>query len=236
MNTTSATDSRSDFEQAIHLIQGEMAAFSFTLRHEARLRALYSDQINRMAKSLVEAVEQGKHSWQSAAQEAVEMRNLLLEAGRGKSGPLGRALAENLKLNPKSFNEIVASALEAAHGPGVSFQHLLREQQDRVFASMIQKAGRSRGTVDRWMLRAGKAAKPLMFFVVATTLYEVATADDWQREAVHQGVGLGAGAAGYVAGGVIGGILCGPAAPLCVGAGAFVGGAVAAYLAEQAWE
>ena len=38
------------------------------------------------------------------------------------------------------------------------------------------------------------------------------------REAVRQGVGIGAGVGGSIAGGAIARLVCGPGAPICVGA------------------
>ncbi len=40
---------------------------------------------------------------------------------------------------------------------------------------------------------------------------------------------MGGGIAGGIAGGAAAGLVCGPGAPVCVGIGAFVGGALAAF-------
>ena len=55
------------------------------------------------------------------------------------------------------------------------------------------------------------------------------TAEDKAAAAKEEAAVTGAGIGGGIAGGAIAGLACGPGAPVCVGIGAFVGGALAAF-------
>ncbi|MCP1676825.1 hypothetical protein J2T57_003998 [Natronocella acetinitrilica] len=58
------------------------------------------------------------------------------------------------------------------------------------------------------------------------------TADDRAEAAAKEATITGAGG---LDGGALAGLACGPGAPVCVAAGAFAGGAAAAFGASAAW-
>ena len=70
---------------------------------------------------------------------------------------------------------------------------------------------------------------------VALSVYTIATSEDRVSAARREAAVTGAGVAGGIAGGALAGLACGPAAPICVTVGAFVGGAVAAFGASANW-
>lgn len=64
---------------------------------------------------------------------------------------------------------------------------------------------------------------------LGVSVYNIAVADDPGAQAVEEGAVLGGGVLGGMAGGAAAGLVCGPGAPVCVGIGAFVGGALGAF-------
>ena len=76
----------------------------------------------------------------------------------------------------------------------------------------------------------------LIFVSVAFAVYNVATAENKGRQVVKEGATAGAGVLGGMAGGAVAGLACGPGAPVCVGVGIFVGGAIAALGADVTFD
>ncbi|MGE9552275.1 hypothetical protein ACQPT2_13875 [Erwinia amylovora] len=101
MDTTllRALDSKGkeQFESAINAFQGDVSVAAARLSIDPHLRLEYSKRIKEMASDLRARANSGVISWQKAAMEAQETRNLIMEMVRTRSTPLGRAMAERLK-------------------------------------------------------------------------------------------------------------------------------------------
>ncbi|MFE8149336.1 hypothetical protein RBA69_19225 [Brenneria goodwinii] len=226
---------KEQFEQVISAFQGEMAAIAAQLSIDPRLRLEYSRLIKAMSDELRERANRGILTWEQAAKEAMDTRNMTMEMIRAKSTPVGRALAQKMKLTGRTFNDLVARKTLQLYGAKANFNTLSDIQRNNVFGAIVESAGRSNPKVDLNMLRFSQAGKGLVVFAVAVAVYEVMNADDKLNETGRQLSIGGAGIAGGWAGGAVAGLICGPAAPACVVLGAFVGGALAAWQMGNMW-
>lgn len=64
--------------------------------------------VSEITDDLRSQVNAGLLTWEQAAKEAQETRNLIMEMIRTRSRPLGRAMADRMKSSSKTLNELVA--------------------------------------------------------------------------------------------------------------------------------
>ncbi len=123
------TDGRDKFESAMNALQGDVSAAAARLSVDPRLRLEYSKRIKEMSSDLRAKANAGVISWDKAAREAQETRNLIMEMVRSRSTPLGRAMAERIKSEGKTLNELVAKKAKALFGPQANFNNLSEVQK-----------------------------------------------------------------------------------------------------------
>jgi len=223
------------FEAAIRALQGDVALAAARLSIDPQLRLEYSRRIKAMADALRAKANIGLISWEQAASEAHETRNLIMEMVRTRSTPLGRAMAQQMKSTGKTLNELVAKKTVSLFGPQANFNSLSEVQKNQVYSSIVEAAGKSNPQVNLRMMRLSYAGKGLVVFSIAIAVYEIYTAQDKIAEATKQLAIVSSGIAGGWAAGSIAGLVCGPGAPVCVLIGGFVGGALAAYEMGNFW-
>ena len=85
------------------------------------------------------------------------------------------------------------------------------------------------------MRRLSYAGRGLIILSIALSIYTIATADNKASAAGKELIITGAAIGGGIGAGAIAGLACGPGAPVCVGVGAFVGGALTAFGVSFAW-
>lgn len=229
------TDGRDKFESAINALQGDVAAAAARLSVDPRLRLEYSKRIKEMASDLRAKANAGVISWEKAAQEAQTTRNLIMDMVRSRSTPLGRAMAERIKSEGKTLNELVAKKAKSLFGPQVNFNSLSEVQKNQIYASIVESAGKSNPQVNMKMMQLSRIGRGLIVLSIAISIYEIYTADDKVSESGRQIAITGAGIAGAAASGAMAGLICGPGAPVCVLIGGFVGGALAAWEMGRLW-
>ncbi|KIC86670.1 hypothetical protein [Pantoea agglomerans] len=226
---------RERFEEAVNALQGDVSAAAARLSVDPRLRLEYSKRIKEMAEDLRSRANLGLITWEQAAREAHETRNLIMDMVRSRSTPLGRAMAEQMKSSGKTLNELVAKKATSLFGPTANFNTLSETQKNQVYASIVESAGKSNPQVNLRMMRLSRAGKGLIVLSIAISFYEIYTAENKVSEMGRQLAINGAGIAGGAAGGAMAGLMCGPGAPVCVVLGGFVGGAVAAWEMGRIW-
>jgi hypothetical protein len=217
------------FEQALAALQGDVATAATVLTHDPIVRHQYQQKIALYVRELRQRVQAGELSWKQAAEEANETRNTTMEALRIRSTPVGKSIAEFLKAEGKSLEDLLARYTRKLFGDGVEFAKLTSSQQEQVYAEVVAAAGRSNATVDGWVMVASRAGKGLIILSLALSVYVIATSDDPWAESKHQAAVVGSGIVGGMAAGAGAGLLCGPGVPVCVTIGTFVGGAMAAF-------
>ncbi|MDR2852310.1 MAG: hypothetical protein LBV61_04545 [Burkholderiaceae bacterium] len=75
---------------------------------DATTRQAYTRQIKAMADELSRLANSGEITWSQAVSQAQEARNTIMEIIRNRSTPAGRAVAEWLKREGKTLNELIA--------------------------------------------------------------------------------------------------------------------------------
>ncbi|MDI9220278.1 hypothetical protein QMZ30_05130 [Pantoea sp. EA-12] len=226
---------REKFDEAISALQGDISTAAARLSIDPRLRIEYSKLIKKMADDLQSRANMGLITWEKAAQEAHETRNVIMDMIRGRSTPLGRAMAEQMKMSGKTLNALIAKKATELYGAKVHFNQLSSSQQDRVYAAIVESAGKSNPRINLRMMQLSRAGRGLIVLSVAISVYEIYQSDNKVSEAGRQLAINGAGIAGGAAGGALAGLACGPGAPVCVMIGGFVGAALAAWQMGAIW-
>jgi len=232
------TEERSDqdiFEQAIRALETEIANIGTHATVDGQARQAYAQQIQRMADELRTEARSGSITWKQAAEQAEEARNLIMDMIRGRSTPVGRALAQQIKSEGKTLNELIGRKTQQLFGRGANFQSLTHSQQQAVYGAIVESAGKSNPKVSTTMRRLSNAGKGLIVLSLGLSIYRIAIAEDKTDAAAQEAAITGAGIGGGMAGGAIAGLACGPGAPVCVRVGAFVGGALAAFGVSFFW-
>lgn len=129
------TKNREQFDAAINALQKDVAAAT-RLSIDPRLRLEYSRRIKEMADDLRSRVSAGLLTWEQAAKEAQETRNVIMEMIRTRSTPLGRAMAERMKSSGKTLNELVAKKATSLFGPKTNFASLSEVQKIRCMPAL----------------------------------------------------------------------------------------------------
>jgi len=188
-----------------------------------------------MADQLRHEAAAGKITWANAAQQAQETRNLVMIATRTRSTPIGRSFAQRIKPCGVLLNQLVALHTQRIHGEGALFSSLSSAQKNKIYSKIVVSAGKSNPSVTNAMSRLSYAGKGVLFLSLSLSVYNIATSDDKSAAAVKEFATTGASIGGGIAGGALAGLACGPASPLCVSLGAFVGGAMSAFGAGFIW-
>jgi SPP1 gp7 family putative phage head morphogenesis protein len=219
---------RNQFYDAIHVLEAELLLAAKEMTGNASIRAAYTTEISKLALELEADVYAGKLSWAEAAKKASTIRNDVMHLMRAQSSSLGKALAKSIKSEGRTLNQLIAKYAVQEYGENVDFAKLSPNQQNQVYALVVKAAGRSNPEVSQTMQRLGKLGRGLGALSLSISVYNIATAEDPISQTVEEGAVLGGGFLGGAAGGAAAGLICGPGAPVCVGIGAFVGGALGA--------
>jgi hypothetical protein len=223
------------FESAIRALEAEIANAGAHLTIDSAARQAYTKQILVMSNELRSMAFTGQITWAKAAEQANEARNTIMSIIRSRSTPVGLAIAESIKQEGKTLNELVARKTVQLFGSGAVFDKLPVEKQNKVFAEIVTAAGKSRPEVTATMMKLSYAGRGLIFLSIAISVYTIATAENKVDAAGKEVAVTGASIAGGMAGGALAGLACGPGAPVCVTVGAFIGGGLAAFGMSVLW-
>ncbi len=229
------TDGRGQFEAALWALQVEVANVGAHLMLDTSARMAYARQIEAMANELRLEAASGRITWREAAIQAQEARNLIMEVVRGRSTPVGLAVAQSIKREGRTLNELIARRVQQVHGATARFDRLTVSQQSAIYADIVKSAGKSNPRITATMRQLSRAGRGLIVLSLAVSVYHVATADNKMQAAERELVVTGAGIGGGIAGGALAGLACGPGAPVCVAVGAFAGGVLAAFGMDLMW-
>ena len=229
------TNDREIFESAIRALEAEIAVIGVHLTVDSSARQLYSRQVSAMASDLRLQATSGRISWRQAAEQAQETRNLIMDIVRSRSTPIGLAIAQRLKSEGKTLNELIAKKARRLYGVDAVFDRLTVSQQNNVYAGVVTSAGKSNPRVTAAMSNLSHAGRGLIVLSIGLSVYTVTTADNKFDAAGKEVAIAGAGIGGGFAGGALAGLACGPGAPVCVTVGAFVGGGLAAFGVSFIW-
>ncbi|HVJ50987.1 MAG TPA: hypothetical protein VM689_00900 [Aliidongia sp.] len=230
-----AEEDRKRFEAVAETLRADVTMAASTVTWDAHVRQLYQRTISATVNQLRAEAQAGRISWHQAAEQASALRNDTMEILRTRSSPTGLAIAQAMKKEGLTFNGVVAKYTKKLFGEAADFTRLSQAEQESVYAAVIAAAGRSNPRVNAMLLGASRIGRGLLILSLAVSVYDIATSDDPVHTAEKEGAVTGAGILGGVAGGAAAGLVCGPGAPVCVGVGAFVGGALAAFGVSWFW-
>lgn len=225
---TREEEDRLAFEDAIQSLEAQIANLGVHLTIDSHARVIYAREIKKMSDELRNNASTGKITWAQAAQEAQETRNLIMDIVRRRSTSVGRSMAQRLKAQGYSLNELIGTQTTRKYGESAVFSKLTTAQQNKVYADIVMSAGKSNPGVTRAMSRFAYAGRGLILFSIGLSAYTIATSTNKTETAMREAALTGAGIGGGIAGGALAGLACGPGAPVCVTVGAFVGGALSA--------
>jgi len=226
-------DDRALFDAAIDALHGDVAAAAAIITNDAHVRSLYQIKVTEAARALERQALSGEITWDAASRKANLLRNDIMELMRGRTSPVGTALAEFMKKEGLTRETLIpkyaARLFKEGKISGTVFSELSKVDQDKVYAEIVKAAGRSSPKVNAALLKWRHVGRGLIVISIGVSVYNIATAEDPGAQAVEEAAVTGAGIAGGVAGGAAAGLVCGPGAPVCVTVGALVGGALAAF-------
>lgn len=214
----------------------ESSAVNFGIRFipDAKVRADYNRQSKNLSKEILDQVKGGKVTPAQGATRAAEMRNVLMDAMRGKTSEIARAYAFNQKTKGKSLLFLEQKYSQQYYKK--PFGQLNSVQQNKVWKEIVFSSGRPQLKANKLAKNLGHAGRSFVAITIAISVYNIATADDKLRATAKEGAVIGGGILGSVAGGAAAGLACGPGAPICVGIGVFVGGVMFALGAEITYD
>lgn len=219
-----------ELETAIAGLESSAANFGARLIPDAKVRVAYNQQAKNLSKEILDQVENGKITAAQGADRASKMRNVLMDAMRGKTSEIARAYAFNQKTQGKSLLYLEQKyALQFYTKP---FDKLNASQQNKVWKEVVFSSGRPKTKVNNLAKTMGQVGRSFIAVTIAVSVYNIATAEDQLLATAKEGAVIGGGLLGSVAGGAAAGLACGPGAPVCVGIGIFVGGVMFAVGAE----
>ena len=228
-------DDKRLFENAMRVLEADIMSIGMHLAIDSDARHAYSKEIAAMSSELRSQVRRGRITWRMAAEQAQETRNVIMEISRKHSTPVGRAVAESLKLKGKTMDELIKKYTRVLFGEHTDFHNLNARKKNEVYAAIVESSGGSRPNVSKSMDKAGPTARGVIIISLAISVYTVANAEDKLQAASREVAINGASVVGAFSGGALAGLACGPAAPICVSIGAFVGGTLAAFGTSFLW-
>jgi hypothetical protein len=235
MATATKDENQELFEREIRSLEAQLANAGAHLTIDATARAAYAREIKRMADTLRAEAAAGRITWVQAAGQAQETRNTVMTIIRSRSSSVGRAVAQRIKAQGYTLNELVARQTSRMYGPAAIFERLSAGRKNAVYAAIVNSAGKSNPAVTQTMSRLSRVGRGVIFLSLGLSIYNVATSAN-KVAAVGREVAVGGGGiVGGMAGGALAGMACGPGAPVCVTVGAFVGGALAAFGVSSLW-
>ncbi|MHA4870444.1 hypothetical protein ACXZ1M_22390 [Duganella sp. PWIR1] len=216
-------------------LESQVANVGAHITIDSTTRLAYAREIKAMAKKLEGDALAGKITWTEAANQAQETRNVVMEIFRRRSTPVGRAMAQAIKIKGYSLNELIARHTMRHYGENAVFARLSASQKNFVYASIVRSAGSARQEVSTILARLSYAGRGLIIISLGISAYKIATSTDKVAATGKEVLSTSAGIGGGIAGGAIAGLACGPGAPICVTIGAFVGGTLAAFGIHSLW-
>lgn len=217
----------------LSLLESETLNFATRFIKDAKVRANYIQQTQRLSREYRAMVAAGTVPPEAAAQQVHALRNQILAAQRLQSSDIGLAKAVGLKKEGLTLLELTEKYARSRFG--VAFESLPEASRNQVYLEIIESAGRARPGVNVAATRLGRLGRGLVIVSIGVAVYNVAEAKDKPRAIAREGVVFGGGFAGGAAGGALAGLACGPGAPVCVTIGVFIGGALGAMGADVAF-
>jgi hypothetical protein len=196
--------------------------------------AEYNSKAKALSMELLREIDSGKISISEGAKRANEMRNVLMDALRGRTSEIAQAYAFNRKKYGKALPELEEKYAKQLFNR--SFEKLPESKQNIVWKEIVFSAGRPQTKATRLAKILGLAGRAFIALTITVSVYNVVTSDDVLMATAKESAIIGSGLMGSLAGGAVAGLACGPGAPVCSAIGIFVGGVMFAIGTEVAFD
>lgn len=196
-NTTPIKATGIEFEDALQAMEQTAAAFGESIIKDPKARAEYAKRTADARNELIQLVKAGKVTPHQAAQTANAMRNQIMELARSKLTDFGLALSKDMKAAGRPLDYM--QTLKAKELYGKAFEALSAAERDAMWLKIVDSAGKSNPKVNKGVSWYGMAGRTLLVATLAFAVYNVATAEDPQRQAAKEGVTVAGGVAGGAA-------------------------------------
>lgn len=233
---------KTPLDEAIAAMEGSASRFAVDAIKDAKTRASYAANIQRISAMVRAEVAAGRISPLEAVEYCYEMRNKIMAEHRKMTSVQGLVKAESVKRTPPSIPQLFERYARQTYGR--PYDGLSSEQQRRIHYAVIEASGRSNASVTRGTQRLQIIGKVGILVTAAFATYEVLNADDKVKETARQGMIISGGVAGGFLAGLGVSLICGPGAPVCAvalvlagsAAGGLAGSAAASGLDEELGE
>jgi hypothetical protein len=231
------------FEREVRLLlHSEAATSGAHMVWDGDVKKLFEQKVEAFARDIRQSAMRGSLSWQQANSEAVVTRVEVMRALRMTGTPLGRIIEHALAKQGSTLNEIIGKKAIELFGKSTRYDQLSFEQKDDVYGEIVEDASKAGAKFNNTVRRLRHSGRILVAFAIAMAVYNIATKDD-STAAVEQafkaatgGDKKGAGnQKGQEGGNEVAGLKCNAGAPICVGVGYFVAGALSSFGVSNLW-
>lgn len=200
-------------ERALESFEGVALKFSVEVIKDANQRGNYNENVKRVKAQVLIQVNNGSLSAKEAAEFCYEMRNKIMAETRARTSMIGRAIAEKEKAIPPTLEKLLDD--KSSKRFGQKFSELSGYQRSSIHYEIIEASARPSTKFNVRNKVLAVAGKVLIVVTVAYVVYDVANAENKQKEIAKQALVIGGGALGVVIAKSFGSLLCGPGAPIC---------------------
>lgn len=199
--------------QALESLEGAALKFSTDVIRDAKQRDNYNRNVKRVKGEVLAQVKAGKISVKNAAEFCYEARNKIMAEVRAKTSVHGLAVAEFKKKVPPSLEQLLDE--KSIEKFGEKFAGLDGKRKKVMYYEIVESSARPAAKFNTLNKVLKVSGKVLIVVTIAYATYEIANADNKQKEAIKQGIAIGGGAAGTALAGLAVSTVCGPGAPFC---------------------
>lgn len=217
-----------EVNHAIRDMEVQAVNFGYRFIQDAGVRQSYMAQTKKMSSELLASVKSGAVTPKQAAQTANQLRNEIMEFARVRSSDLGRAKARALKARGLNLDDLVNKYAQSLFGK--TFGQLNKAEQNAVYTSIVESAGRARPKVNAQAARLGIAGRALWVVTACIAIYNISVAENKVKATGREVANIGGGFAGGAAGGALAGVWFGP---IGVAVGVVIGGVIGSITADQ---
>ena len=218
-------------EDVLNDLEDIAADFAFAFTQDNRTREAYKSTVREFSQAIRNSVRSGEKSAESAAHYAAQVRNKVMAAAREETSLLGKSIAEFLKEEAKSIEELLEHYSSKMHGK--RFSSLMAHERHGVHLEIIEASGRTRSAVDKWAPKASQLGKGIIAFSLAHSAANVLRSRHQADTLAEEISTLVGGFGGAELGALAARRLTGPAAPVFIIAGMFLGGIVGTQAAHN---
>ena len=156
-NTIPMDDVIEKLRNELYLIEAESANIAREIMKNVSVREAYIRNIKEMSNQLLKEVEKEqdihkrKILAKQLAQDANKFRNEIMSDMRSKSAYFGRSIAEAMKRDGKSFEEMIEKKIKDLKY-NKPFKQLTKQEQTKVFEEIIKTSRESNKKINAKML------------------------------------------------------------------------------------